>query len=120
MPTFKNISEVLEFTGGDTRFMTVALPYGFNHWSEGARQLREDNPDFFEDHVLDSTQDIGVLAAQDGEGRDTVRGWMAIFPGSRYVCTDWRKRLGTPTTTVQADILGIAVRKGLMTLRGGK
>lgn len=121
MPVFKNISEVLKFVGGSARFMPVALPYGFNHWSEGARQIREDNPKFTQDNPLDGAKhEVGVLASHDDEGKEVIRGFMVIYPGSRYVCSDWTKRVGLPVTVVQAGLLGIAVRKGLITLRGGK
>lgn len=116
MPVFNNISEVLNFVGGDARFMEVSLPYGFNHWSEGARQLQEDNPQFFQDRpsIQAAEQSVGVLASVDEDGEHVVRGWMAIFPGSRYVCSDWKKRRGTKTSVAQVDLLGIAIRKGLL------
>jgi hypothetical protein len=109
MPVFNNITDVLRHTGGDSRFLPVALPYGFNHWSEGRRQLLEDNPTFFAKHELGATQDIGVLATEDG----SARGWMAIFPGSRYVCTNWAKRLTTPTVIPKPYLLGAQVRKAI-------
>jgi len=117
MPTFHNTTDVLAYQEGDVRFLPIALPYGFNHWSEAARQLREDNPDFFAEREICSKNDtIGVIACQDANGNEVVRGFMAMCTGSRYVCTDWKQRQGTPTTVPQADILGIAVRKGLVTL----
>lgn len=111
MPVFNNISDVLLHIGtDDVRFMPVSLPYGFNHWSAGKAQLIEDNAAFFlkKKIVLDCDAQIGVLATEDGP-----RGWMLMLPGSRYVCTDWIKRLGAPQHIPQPDLLGIRVRQAI-------
>jgi hypothetical protein len=121
MPVFKNVSDVLTHVGEqDIRFMPIALPYGFNHWSEAKRQLIEDNRDFFlEDSQFMSevrktfnedpgAVQIGVLATEYGQ-----RGFMVILEGSRYVCTDWVKRLSIPTRVVTADAVGASVRKAI-------
>lgn len=111
MPVFTNISDVLMHTGtDDVRFMPVSLPYGFNHWSAGKAQLIEDNAEFFRKNKIELACDerVGVLATEDG-----TRGWMVILEGSRYVCTDWVKRLTTPQVIQRPDALGVQVRKAI-------
>lgn len=111
MPVFKNVSDVILHIGSEeVRFMPVSLPYGFNHWSEGKAQLIEDNAEFFlkNNIELDCDAQVGVLATEEGS-----RGWMIILEGSRYVCTDWRKRLATPLRIQMPDALGVQVRKAI-------
>lgn len=111
MPVFTNISDVLLHVGtDDARFMPISLPYGFNHWSVGKAQLIEDNAEFFQKSQieLDCEAQVGVLATEDGS-----RGWMIILEGSRYVCSDWRKRLTTPQIIPQPDALGVRIRKAI-------
>lgn len=111
MPVFTNISDVLLHTGtDDVRFMPVSLPYGFNHWSAGKAQLIEDNAEFFLKNKieLDCDAQVGVLATEEGS-----RGWMLLLPGSRYICTDWVKRLATPQHIQHPDLLGVHIRRAI-------
>jgi hypothetical protein len=112
MPVFTNISDVLMHIGtDDVRFMPISLPYGFNHWSAGKAQLIEDNAEFFlkKKIVLDCDAQVGVLTTEGGN----ARGWMVILEGSRYVCTDWVKRLATPQHIQHPDLLGVHVRRAM-------
>lgn len=109
MPVFKNVSEVLAYIGDDeVRMLPIAFPRGFNHFAIAVQHIVEDNPEFFEGRPPLAPEDqVSVLATQ----RHGSRGFMVMLPGSRFVCSDWVKRLHQPIRPITPGLLRLSIHK---------
>lgn len=109
MPVFNNVSAVLKYVGDDeVRMLPIAYPHGFNHFDIACQHLVEDNPEIFAGRpALTPEDNVSVLATF----RHGSRGFMAILPGSRYVCSDWVKRLHQPIRPLNPGLLRNSIRK---------